>query len=82
MTVSEILLKALLGRKLKANVEVYNTNTCIMEFFKDELVSINKIETTSIVGDLEVRGSIIGGENDGKEGIFYIDVETEINLIN
>lgn len=81
MNISEALTAHLKGRTFYADVEIYNSNICQMEYFKNELIKVGKF-TMSESGENIMTGYVILGENTGKECTMNFDIETEFNFID
>lgn len=81
MTISNILTQALFGKKVKTDVEFYDSIICKTGYSKNELVEIKSVEIFDN-GDNTIRGIILGGEHEGKECNFYLALEKEFKFID
>ncbi len=81
MTIVEILHKELFGKKIKADVEAYDSVICQMHYPKQQVINITSIDESSIEGEIAIRGVIIDGDYENQSCSLFVFIDTKLNII-
>lgn len=81
MTISEAITKQFKDRVLFADVECYNSETCMTEYLKSAQIKVTHV-TMFDGGENTLYAIVIDGDRAGKECCLNFDLETEFNFID
>lgn len=81
MTISEAVTKQFKDRVLFADVECYNSDTCMTEYLKGAQIKVTHVNIFED-GENTLYAIVLDGDRAGKECNMFFGLETEFNFID
>lgn len=81
MTISEAVTAQFKGKVLFADVECYNSDTCMTEYLKEAHIQVTHVEMFDN-GENTLYATVLTGDRAGKECNMNFNLETEFNFID
>jgi hypothetical protein len=81
MNISQAITNQFKDKILIADVECYNSITCLTEHLKDTKIKVLRVKMFE-TGEATLYANIVEGEFSDKECSFHFNIETEFNFID
>jgi len=81
MNISQAITNQFKDKVLIADVEYYNSNTCLTEYLKDTKIKVTHVNIFE-TGEATLYGIVLEGEYIEKNCCMHFNIETEFNFID